>query len=204
MVIGLTGPIGCGKSTIGDWLADEGAYVIDADEVARDVTDDWPGVAALIAERFGRSIARPDGSIDRAALGRVVFSDPRALADLEAIIHPAVRQSIGNALTMNEEDGIELTVIEAIKLVEGGLASRCDEVWLVSCDAESQRDRLLGRDLPLTDVDQRITAQAGIVERLRPAATRVIDTSGPIEATRRSVLKALEDAMTRPHLTTEG
>ena len=93
--IGLTGPIGCGKSTVAGWLGERpGVVVIDADQVAREVVE--PGEPALdaVVARFGPDLLRDDGSLDRAALGRIVFADPAALRDLEAITHPAVRPRI--------------------------------------------------------------------------------------------------------------
>lgn len=192
--IGLTGPIGCGKSTVAGWLGERpGVVVIDADLVAREVVE--PGEPALEAvyARFGDALRRPDGSLDRAALGRIVFSDQDALRDLEAIVHPAVRQRILAALAEAAADGAEAVVIEAIKLVEGGLAALCDEVWFVTCDPNVQRDRLIGRGSSPQDADQRVAAQAGIDDRVRPAATRVIDSSGDAVATRTLV----EDAVAR-------
>jgi len=190
--IGITGPIGCGKSTVAGWLGERsGVTVIDADVVAREVLD--PGEPALdaVVARFGSDLLRTDGSLDRAALGRQVFADPDALADLEAIVHPAVRPRILAAMDRAADDGAAAVVVEAIRLVEGGLAEMCDEVWLVTCDPDVQRARLVGRGTAAHDADQRITAQAGLDERVRPAATRVIDTSGDRTQTRAMVMDAL-------------
>jgi dephospho-CoA kinase len=192
--IGLTGPIGCGKSTVAGWLGELGAEVIDADAVAREVTG--PGLPATesIATAFGPDLLREDGSLDRAALGRIVFADPIALARLEAIVHPAVRPVIVERIARADASGANAIVIEAIKLVGGGLAELCDEVWLVTCDPVDQLARILARGADRTDAEARIAAQAGLTERLRPAATRVIDTSGPVEATRERVLAAWSEA----------
>jgi dephospho-CoA kinase len=188
--IGITGPIGCGKSAVAGWLGELGATVIDADELARDSTA--PGEPALDAvfDRFGEGYRRADGSLDRAALGRLVFSDPAALADLEAIVHPAVRSRIEIAMAAAEAAGAPAIVVEAIKLVEGGLAQLCNEVWLVTCDPERQYERLLARGLGEAEATQRIAAQDDPARRLRPAATRVIDTSGDVGETRHRVLEA--------------
>jgi dephospho-CoA kinase len=195
VVIGLTGPIGCGKSTVAHWLGELGAEVVDADDVARAVTS--PGEPALdsILERFGRDLRRDDGSLDRAALGRIVFTDPFALRDLERIVHPAVRPRILAAIDGARSAGRAAVVVEAIKLIEGGLAAMCDAVWLVTCDPAAQLDRIIGRGTPASDAERRVAAQGDIVERLRPAATRVIDTGGPLEDTRRIVEAAFEDAL---------
>ncbi len=122
-----------------------GAVVIDADRVARLVTGPgWPA-AAEIGATFGRQLVGDDGSLDRAALGRIVFADPAALAALEAIVHPAVRPVILEEMAAAERAGAPAVVVEAIKLVEGGLAELCDEVWLVVCSTEVQLDRLRAR-----------------------------------------------------------
>jgi dephospho-CoA kinase len=199
--IGLTGPIGCGKSTVAGWLGERpGVVVIDADQVAREVVE--PGEPALEAvfARFGRELRREDGSLDRAALGRIVFADPAALRDLEAITHPAVRTRILAAIAEAEAGeaeagGAKAVVVEAIKLVEGGLAELCDEVWLVTCDPGAQRGRLVDRGLPAAEADQRIAAQAGLSERLEADATRIIDTSGSAAGTRAVVERELDAAL---------
>lgn len=194
--IGLTGPIGCGKSTIAGWLAERpGVVAIDADRVARDVLD--PGEAALdaVIARFGQEYRRPEGELDRAALGRLVFADPAALRDLEAIVHPAVRPRILEAIADAERTGASAVVIEAIKLVEGGLAAFCDEVWLVTCDPTVQRTRLIERGTSADDAAQRIDAQGDIVERLTPAVTRTIDTSDDQRRTHDHVAAVLDGVL---------
>jgi dephospho-CoA kinase len=194
--IGLTGPIGCGKSTVAGWLGErEDVVVIDADQVARDVLD--PGEPALdsVVSRFGRELLRDDGSLDRAALGRIVFSDADALRDLEAIVHPAVRPRIMQAIAAADRAGAAAVVVEAIKLVEGGLADACDEVWLVACDPTVQQARLIGRGSSESDATDRIAAQVGIVERVRSSATRVIDASGDRGNVRAAVGAAFEAAL---------
>ena len=144
-IIGLTGPIGCGKTTVGSMLAELGGAFIDADALARTVTA--PGQPALRAlrERFGDSVFETSGALDRAALGRIVFEDPAALADLEAIVHPGVRALLEERLERARREGDPFVVVEAIKLIEGGLAQRCDEVWVVECPADVQRRRLAER-----------------------------------------------------------
>jgi dephospho-CoA kinase len=200
IVIGLTGPIGCGKSTVAGLLAELGAVVIDADRVAREVTPPGSPELAAIADEFGPLVLHPDGSLDRAALGRIVFADPAALRHLEGIIHPAVRPRILAEIEAARASGAEALVVEAIKLVEGGLATLCDEVWLVTCSPDVQLARLLARDggergLALADAEARIAAQAGLVDRLRPAATRVLDTTGSLAHSRDVVASAWSETL---------
>jgi len=187
LVIGLTGPIGGGKLTVAAWLADLGATTVDADVVAREVVALGEPALDQVIEAFGPDVVSPDGSLDRAALGRIVFTDPEALARLESIVHPAVRPRSIDCIAGATRDGAPAVVVEAIKLVEGGLAALCDEVWLVVCDATAQRDRLTARGADAADTDARIAAQSDIVDRLLPAATRVIDTSETADDTRTAV-----------------
>jgi dephospho-CoA kinase len=193
--IGLTGPIGCGKSTVARWLTDRGAAVIDADLLARDVVE--PGQPAFdqVVGAFGRDVITPDGHLDRARLGRIVFADPAALARLEAIVHPAVRPRILAAVAAADAAGAPIVAIEAIRLVEAGYATDCDEVWLLLCDPGDQVLRLRNRGMPDDEAGQRIAAQGDLASRLRTAATRVIDTSGSPDLARAKVDAAIDAAL---------
>ncbi len=193
--IGLTGPIGCGKTTVGRWLAELGAVVIDADEVTRGVMGRDAPVLAPIFERFGSTVRRPDGSLDRAALGRIVFGDPRALADLEKITHPVIRPALEAALAAADATGAPAVVLEAIKLIEAGYHQQCDEVWLVTCGSDAQRERLIARGVDPVIADQRIAAQADLAERLAPFATRIVATQGAPEDVRAAVEKLYASAL---------
>jgi dephospho-CoA kinase len=184
--IGITGPIGCGKSTVSGMLAELGAAVIDADEVARAVRQE-PEIERQILDRFGTA--------DPASLARTVFADAAAMRDLEAIIHPAVRPRILAAIDAAEDRRAPAVVIEAIKLVESGLAASCDEVWLVTCDPSVQRGRLRDRGVTDEDAERRVAAQRHLRDRVEPVATRRIDTSGSLANTRRQVEEGWRHAL---------
>ncbi len=193
--IGLTGPIGCGKSTVGRWLVERGAVLVDADEIAREVTAPGTPTHDAVVAHFGPEVGRADGTLDRRALGAIVFADGERLRELEMLVHPAVRPVLLARLEAAERAGAPVVAIEAIRLVEAGLAAVCDEVWLVRCDPDEQRRRLLGRGADPADAERRIAAQAGLAERLRPAAARVLDTSGPPDEVRARVDAALDEAL---------
>lgn len=193
--IGLTGPIGCGKSTVAERLRHHGATVIDADRLARAVTAPGEPTLAAIVDRFGPEVLAVDGSLDRAALGRRVFDDPGELRALEAITHPAIRPKVLAALEAAATTGVPAVVLEAIRLVEGGYADVLDEVWLIVCDPGVQRARLANRGLKPAEAELRIERQVGLVERAGPVASRIIDTSGSLAKTEAGVDAALEAAL---------
>ncbi len=185
--IGITGNIGCGKSTVLCMLAALGARVIDADKLAHTVMRAGTPVWDAVVAEFGRDIVGADGEINRPALGRVVFSDPTALRRLEAIVHPAVRTELQAQIAAATEP---VVVVEAIKLVEGGLYRLLDALWIVTCDPEQQIERLVQqRGMSRADALQRIAAQAPITEKL-PLAHVVIDNSGNVAETWQQVRAA--------------
>ena len=194
-VLGLIGPIGCGKSTVAAWLADQGAAIIDADELTRTLMTPGTPVTESIIAGFGPAFRHPDGSLDRAALGRLVFADPARLAELESIVHPAVEQLEREAIRAADLRKPTAIVVEAIKLVEAGHAGWCDEIWLVVCEPEAQLSRLVGRGMPEADARQRIAVQAGSLPLWRSAATRIMRTDGRPEEVRAAVDAAFEELL---------
>ena len=177
-LIGVIGPIGCGKSTVAGWLAELGAVVIDADQLTRTIMTPGSPVTDAIIARFGSEYSHADGSLDRAALGRLVFADSDHLGELEAIVHPAVARLERDAILAADATGPAAIVLEAIKLVEAGHAGWCDEVWLVTCEPAIQLARLIGRGMSESDARQRIAAQSASQSLWRSAATRILCTDG--------------------------
>lgn len=178
LTVGLTGGIGSGKSTVSRLLASYGAVVVDADLLAREaVSPGTPGLARVI-EEFGPGMLLADGSLDRPALGAVVFADPTALARLNAIVHPVVGARTAALVARAEEDGIQVLVHDVPLLVENGLVKAYDEVVVVATSPEVQLDRLVRlRGMSEADAGARIAAQAPLADKLA-VATRVLHNDG--------------------------
>lgn len=187
VLIGLTGNIACGKSLVSSMLDELGAESIDADNVAHEIMAPGSDVLASIADRFGTSVLDDDGSLNRPILGRIVFSDPAALRDLERITHPP---TVAEILRRAKRSSAPVVVIDAIKLFEAGLADHCDENWAVYCDSAVQIRRLIQRNgISEDEARRRIDAQPPQDEK-RERADRVIDNSGSVDDTRRQVERA--------------
>lgn len=185
-VIGLTGNIATGKSVVRKMLEHLGAYGIDADALShRAIARDAPGYQPVV-DAFGSWILTPEGQIDRTRLGKIVFSDSEALEQLEAIIHPLVRQAIDLLIRRAKH---KVIVLEAIKLLEGPLRSACDNIWVTTAPMEIQLRRLrLKRGLSAEAARQRIAAQPPQAEKIN-AADVVIKNAGSFEDTWKQVLE---------------
>ncbi|MHB0875695.1 MAG: dephospho-CoA kinase [Anaerolineae bacterium] len=184
--IGLTGNIATGKTLVLRRLAQLGAYCLDADDLAhRAMQRDTP-VYQAVHHRFGDAVIAADGEVDRRALGGVVFRDAAALADLEGIIHPWVVAEVERLLA---DSGASVGVVEAIKLLEASLGSRCDAIWVTTADpAEQQRRLMRDRGLDATAAALRIAAQPPAEDKVRRADVLLENDAAP------SDLLALVDA----------
>jgi dephospho-CoA kinase len=186
--IGLTGNIACGKSTVGRLLVARGAEYIDADRLVHALMEPGTPENERIVARFGPEVLAADGRIDRPRLGAIVFADPAALEDLEAILHPGVRAEIRRRLAASTAP---IFVVDAIKLLEGGLAREMDAVWVVVCPRAEQVRRLVAeRGLSAEQAETRISAQGSQEEKARQA-TVVIENGGTLAETERQIDAAL-------------
>jgi dephospho-CoA kinase len=182
VILGLTGHIASGKSTVSRFLASQGAIVIDADRLAREVVRPGSPLLSVLVERFGAKILTAEGCLDRGALGDIVFSDAAALQVLNGIMHPAIRllakQKLEEARRMS---GVPLIIYDAALLFEVGADALVDKVLLVVVDRDVQVQRLMTRNgLGRIEALQRINAQQGLGEKLKKADF-VIDNSGTVQ-----------------------
>jgi dephospho-CoA kinase len=186
-VIGLTGNIGTGKSTVAHILAQLGAQVIDADCIARELLVQGTAVWRAVVEEFGSAVLQEDSTVDRARLGDLVFADPQALTRLEVILHPAVIQEVNRRICASDA---RVVAIEAIKLIETGMHERHDALWVVTCRPEQQVARLVAqRGMSEEQIRLRTKAQSPQSEKVALADV-VIDNSRSLSDTRAQVERA--------------
>lgn len=187
LVLGLTGGIASGKSSVAAIFAGLGAVVVSADQLAREAVA--PGSATLqaLAAAFGPAILGSAGELDREALGRLVFADPAARERLNALTHPAIARLAEARLRELRDRNVPLVVYEAPLLFEAGVERRVDRVLVLTVDPAIQRARLQERDqLDAAAIESRISAQWPQADKVA-RADFVIDNSGPLEETRRQV-----------------
>src|SRR5437660_3828972 len=190
-IIGLTGNIACGKTAVGHMLLELGAErYIDADAVVHKLYQAGQPIALQVAETFGHAVITSEGSVDRKALGALVFQDSEAMQRLEAIVHPAVGVALASELAKVSPSGI--VIIDAVKLLEGGSGKLCQSKWMVICPQELEYERLITRNnLNPEEAWARIKAQPFVDEKLS-LVDEVIDNSGSLDETRRQVVAAYE------------
>jgi dephospho-CoA kinase len=188
MIIGLTGGIASGKSTVSALLVNKGARLVDADVIAREVMLPGHEVLAAAAKQFGKEILFPDGTLNRAKLGEIVFQDPVALQTLNNLTHPAIRQEIKERMySMEQEEPKRLIIVDIPLLFESGLETLFHEIVVVYVPREMQIARLMERNrLSLEEAEARLNAQMDI-EQKRNKADYIIDNSGDLAYTEQQV-----------------
>ena len=189
LVVALTGGIGAGKSLVAQYFSELGARVVDADQLSRIAIERGSEGFDEVITRFGESILR-NGDIDRKALGEIIFKDKSAKADLEAIIHPRVRELFFEVVSDLAAD--EILIYEIPLLVETGAASNFDQIITVEADLEIRKSRLLKRGMFISEIESRLAAQASPSER-EAVATHLIENSGDEDQLLRKVENLWEE-----------
>ncbi|PIL24332.1 hypothetical protein GSI_14085 [Ganoderma sinense ZZ0214-1] len=197
LVIGLTGGIATGKSTVSSLLRAHHVPIVDADVLARKVVEPGTPALAAIVRTFGPDVLLPDGTLDRPRLGRIVFADEGARRKLNAIVHPAVRREMFWSVLRHWWRGERMCVLDVPLLIEGGLWKWVGKVVVVYCSAEIQLHRLMNRDNSTReDASARLNSQLPITEKIK-YADLVIDNSGTQQELEReigAIIKKLRDA----------
>lgn len=189
-ILGLTGGIACGKSTISAYLKEFGIPVIDADECSRAVVEKGSIGLEKLTEIFGNKILEKDGTLNRKALGQIVFSDSEQLSLLNSVMEPLIREEISRRL--NQENNADLVVLDAPLLIEQHYDKICDFIMTIDVPKKIQLERLIERDeLSEDEAKSRIESQLSSRER-NGFADVVIDSSGTVEQTRKQVIKWLK------------
>ena len=196
-VIGLTGGIGSGKSTVSDMLRGKGAAVVYADQVGHEVYRPGTAVWDEVVAAFGRQVLTAEGEIDRRKLGGIVFADPEARRRLNAITHPPMRRLMAERLDELRRQGVRVAVLEAALLIEASWVDLTDEVWLTLAPSAVAAERLMQRSgLSREEAEARIASQLSNEERLGHANV-VIDTDCSLEEVARRVDELWEGLMAR-------
>jgi len=182
LLVGLTGGIATGKSTVSEILARLGAVLVDADQLAREVVAPGEPALAEVVREFGE-VRRPDGALDRKKLAAIVFADPSRRQRLEAILHPAIRARFDARLDALTREGFEgIVVFDAPVMIESGGEKNMDRLIVVVTDEATQRARLVARDADAADGERRIASQMPLAEKAK-LADYVIDNTGDRAAT---------------------
>lgn len=188
LVVGLTGGIASGKSTVSQYLRELGAEIIDADVIARELVYPRSSAWQEIVNHFGREIIDEKGFLQRKKLGQIIFQSPAEREVLNKILHPKIKQRIAGLIeACRHKKDVPLIVVDAPLLIEAGMIGMVDEVWVVAIPEELQLQRLRERDnLSVTEAQKRLVSQMPLQEKLK-YAHRVIDNSGTINETKKAV-----------------
>lgn len=190
-IIGLTGGIGSGKSTIASWFREWHIPVIDGDKLVREAVNPGSPVLSILADAFGKEILSEEGTLKRRQLGQIVFQDKAKLSRLNQIMHPAIWHLVESRLKACKDAGEKLAVLDMPLLIEAGWQSRVDSVWVVYVSTEVQISRVMKRDgLKRSQVMAIMQNQIPVEEKLSYADV-IINNEGSEENTRRQVLQEL-------------
>jgi dephospho-CoA kinase len=192
-LFGITGGAGMGKSTVGDLLQRHGVATVDTDTVSRQLTHAGQPAVAEITRRFGASVCRPDGSLDRGELARIVFADAAARADLEAILHPAIRARWEAEVEHWRAEGRERGAVIIPLLFETKAENHFDATICVACSPATQRMRLRERGWPPGQISGRIAAQWPVEKKIA-RSDFVIWTDTAIEFTEAQLLRIIDNS----------
>ncbi|MZQ76041.1 MAG: dephospho-CoA kinase [Peptoclostridium sp.] len=180
-IIGLTGSMGTGKTTVSDIFKRRGIKVIDADEISREITRRGSPMLGVLAERFGSEIIKSDGSLDRKKLASIVFASNEKLCELNDIMHPRIINDIKERIAEFDKAGEKLLVLDAPLLLETGLDKLVDLVLLVTCDSNVQIERIMERDdMTRTEAESRLAHQMCQEDKKR-LADFILDNSGTVD-----------------------
>jgi dephospho-CoA kinase len=195
LLVGLTGGIGSGKSTVSEMLAEHGAVILDADAFARDAVRKGTSTHDQVVERFGPGVVLPDGELDRPKLAEIVFADEASRRDLESIVHPEVHRLIAREMRANA-DTSHVVVLESPLLIEMGQHGLCDVVVVVAASPDDSVVRLVARGMGEADVRARQAAQLPLHEKAK-AADVLLDNGGDLQELRGQVDRLWEDLAAR-------
>ena len=197
IVIGLTGGIASGKSSVSRMLAEMGAEIIDADKLGHELLKAHTEAWERLVDSFGEDILMPDGDIDRQKLGKVVFHDPKALQQLNDIMHPRIHRMVEEKIENLRRHQVDVVVLEAALLLEAGWSPLVEEAWVTIIPESTALQRLMNRDnLTREQALARIRSQIPVQERVKQADV-LIDTSGSLPQVRTKVMELWNDLQKR-------
>ena len=196
-VVGITGGIASGKTAATDFLEEQGALVLDADVESRALTAENGEALPMIREKFGDGVFNEDGTLNRRALGEIVFASEEQRHALEGILHPMIQHRIVQRIRQAGQNGVPFLFLSVPLLFETGMDALCDETWCLTLDPDEQLARLMERDgLTRSEAEARIASQMPLEEKERRASL-IIRTNRSMDATRAELTSLLRDLIRR-------